>query len=37
VHRLVIVLNWLLLIAFVIFFGLELGGLAPKLDLDLLD
>jgi hypothetical protein len=34
VHRVTAVLNWLLLVTFVLSFGRELGGMAPMLDLD---
>jgi hypothetical protein len=33
VNRITAILNWLILFTFVILFGLELGGLQPKLDL----
>jgi hypothetical protein len=33
VHRIAAIINWLLLLTFVTLFGLELGGLQPKLDL----
>lgn len=35
IHRITAVLNWLLLLAFVLMFASELGGLAPRVDLDL--
>jgi hypothetical protein len=34
-HRVAAVLNWLLLLTFVLSFGRELGGMAPILDLNL--
>ena len=37
VHRLIVVLNWLVLFTFVSFYALELGGLAPMLNLDAYD